>query len=101
MITEEGWTYLAQRLHLSPREVQIARGVMEDRTEHGIARELGISPHTVHTHLERVYRKLEVGSRVQLSVLLMRRFMELSADPGTPLPPICDRHARGECPYDE
>jgi DNA-binding CsgD family transcriptional regulator len=31
-----------------------------------IADHLGISPHTVHTHIERLYRKVGVASRVSL-----------------------------------
>ena len=39
--------------------------------ELAIASDLGISQHTVHTYLERVYRKLAVGSRVALVVRVM------------------------------
>jgi DNA-binding CsgD family transcriptional regulator len=34
--------------------------------EQGLASSLGISRHTVHTHIERLYRKLRVNSRSQL-----------------------------------
>jgi len=68
MPDETQWHGLACRLKLSPRELQIVRGVFRDKKERAIAAEYGISAHTVHTHLERLYRKLGVSSRVSLIV---------------------------------
>ncbi len=62
------WEHLSAALNLSPREVQVLRGIFDDRTEAGIAFDLGISPHTVHTHIERLYRKLGVASHCALVV---------------------------------
>lgn len=64
------WTAVCDRLGLSPREREIAMGVLIDEKELRIAQRLGISPHTVHTHTERLYHKLGVSSRVQLVVRL-------------------------------
>jgi DNA-binding CsgD family transcriptional regulator len=58
---------------LSERERQIAEAVFDDQKESVIAVHLGISSHTVHTHLERLYRKLGVTSRV---TLVSRVFVE-------------------------
>jgi len=63
LFCEAEWHCLAQALHLSRRELQIVRGIFNDRKEASIAQELGISAHTVHTYLERLYRKLGVRSR--------------------------------------
>ncbi|WP_428389932.1 response regulator transcription factor [Mucisphaera sp.] len=98
LISEENWAALRARLQLSEREVQIAQAVLEDRKELAIAMDLGISPHTVHTHLERLYRKLGVDSRLGLAVRLMRCQNELIAEPGSALKPVCARHAEGRCP---
>jgi len=49
------------------------QAVFDDQNESRIARSLGISAHTVHTHIERVYRKLGVSSRV---TLVVRVFVE-------------------------
>lgn len=50
-------------VHLTQREREILRLVVEGRTEARVAEALGISPHTVRTHLVRVYEKLDVRSR--------------------------------------
>lgn len=66
LLTRAEWDAAESALHLSGREREIAEAVFDDRTESAIARDLGISPHTVHTHVERLYRKLSVASRTQL-----------------------------------
>lgn len=68
LLCERTWGRVAHSLRLSPRELQIVRCVFDDLKELAIAAELGISPHTVHTHLERLYHKLDVSSRVELVV---------------------------------
>ena len=66
MFSEAGWAEIARALRLSRRELQIVRGVFDNRTEHAIAADAGMADGTVHTHLERLYRKLAVTTRVQL-----------------------------------
>jgi DNA-binding CsgD family transcriptional regulator/DNA-binding transcriptional ArsR family regulator len=51
---------------LSAREVEVARLVGERKSNKAIARDLGISPRTVGTHLSNIFRKLEVDSRTRL-----------------------------------
>lgn len=97
-VSREGWALLCRRLRLSAREAQIARCVIEDAKESAIADNLRISPHTVHTHMERLYEKLHVASRVQLVVLLVRRYLELTTEADSPLPPFCARRTAGRCP---
>lgn len=79
---------LARRLSLSPREVEVARGVLLDEKEFAIALNLGISVHTVHTHLERMYRKLGVSSRLQLAVELLRNSLPCSVGDAPPDCPL-------------
>jgi DNA-binding NarL/FixJ family response regulator len=76
IIADREWASLAERLRLAPREVQVIKGVFDDQKELVIADELGISPHTVHTYLERIYRKLAVDSRVSLVVRVMSEILE-------------------------
>ncbi len=51
---------------LSTREDQIARLYVDGLSYKEIARDLEISPATVRTHLNTIYRKLEVSSRIEL-----------------------------------
>jgi DNA-binding CsgD family transcriptional regulator len=66
LFSEEQWLVIADRLELSPRELQIVKLVFVDAQERSIAGELGVSAHTIHTQLKRLYRKLGVTSRVEL-----------------------------------
>jgi DNA-binding CsgD family transcriptional regulator len=52
-------------LGLSPRECEILALLASGRSNKELARDLGISPNTVKTHVARVYEKLEVQRRVQ------------------------------------
>jgi DNA-binding CsgD family transcriptional regulator len=38
-----------------------------------VARDLGISPHTVKTHLERIFEKLGASDRAQAVAIALRR----------------------------
>ena len=52
---------------LSQRELEIARLVARRKSNKAIAKELGISPRTVSTHLSNAFQKLEVSSRGELA----------------------------------
>jgi DNA-binding CsgD family transcriptional regulator len=52
-------------LGLSPRECEILERLAAGRSNKEMARDLGISPNTVKTHLARLYAKLDVQRRVQ------------------------------------
>ncbi len=98
VIPEAGWTALAASLGLAKRQLQIVRAVFEDTTEFAIAENLGVSQHTVHTHLERIHRRFQVHSRVELVLFLIAEFLRLTANGAAGLPPVCPRHAQGKCP---
>jgi DNA-binding CsgD family transcriptional regulator len=76
-LTGAVWEKLAQRFRLSRREIEVIRGVMIDQKESAIARQIGISPHTVHTYLEHTYVKLGVRSRATLVARIMYEFMAI------------------------
>jgi ATP/maltotriose-dependent transcriptional regulator MalT len=62
------WQDVCARLKLSERELEVVVGVFDDLKEAAIASRLGISAHTVHTHLERLYRKLGVNGRGRMII---------------------------------
>jgi DNA-binding NarL/FixJ family response regulator len=98
MFSEPVWREIARSLKLSGQELQIVRGVFNDYTESAIASQLCISPHTVHTHCERLYHKLGVTDRVKLVLRIMTEFLALTAAPGSLLPSICANRTAGHCP---
>ena len=57
---------------LTPREREVAVLVAEGLADRDIAERLHISHHTVSLYVRRIYRKLDVGSRVALTRLLLR-----------------------------
>jgi ATP/maltotriose-dependent transcriptional regulator MalT len=60
----------ADRDALTPQELQIAQLVAGGASNKEAAGAMFLSPKTIETHLSRVYRKLGVTSRTQLSVLM-------------------------------
>jgi DNA-binding NarL/FixJ family response regulator len=55
----------------SQRELQLLGALAQGRTNAGIARELGISPRTVESHLRRLFSRYAVSSRSQLLMLAL------------------------------
>ena len=65
---------------LTERELQVARLVVDRKTNPEIASELFLSQKTVETHLRNIFRKIGVSTRVELA-----RAVEL-AGPGANAP---------------
>ena len=57
---------------LTQRELQVARLVVDRRTNPEIARELFLSVKTIETHLRTIFRKLDVSSRHEVARLIER-----------------------------
>lgn len=72
---DSAWRQLSDSLRLSDREMQIVRLIFEDQKEESVALELGISPHTVNTYVQRLYGKLCVRSRVQLVLRVIGEYL--------------------------
>ena len=79
ILHSDTWDALIQHLHLSEREAEIVECILRHADdEPSIAARMNISSHTVHTHLERLYRKLEVSSRSQLVTTIFITYTTLN-----------------------
>jgi len=54
------------KLELTPRQAEVVFWLYEGQGEKQIAQRLGVSIHTVHARVKRVYRKLDVHDRAEL-----------------------------------
>ena len=82
LLTEAQWDSVAGALGLSQRELQIIQCIFDGEKEAGIARALDISAHTVHTHVERLYRKLGIGGRSELAIRVFAAYISLESGRG-------------------
>ena len=76
ILSDVQWVSLARSLQLSERELQIVQCIFDDYTGAGMARQLGISVHTINTHLERLYRKLHVNTRAGAVVRIFAEHLD-------------------------
>jgi DNA-binding CsgD family transcriptional regulator len=58
-------------LHLTPREADIAWGILAGRTSEEIASHLGISEQTVRNNLTAINRQLGTRDRLQIALVLL------------------------------
>ena len=79
VLTEAEWRSIAVSLGLAVREFQIVKSIFDGEKEAMIAESLDLSPHTVHTYIERLYRKLRVGSRCELLVRVFGEHLALKS----------------------
>ncbi len=68
---------------LTDRETDVVRLVASGASNKAIAKELGISPRTVTTHLSNVYKKLDIGSRSELAEIAPA-FLTAASQTGPP-----------------
>jgi DNA-binding NarL/FixJ family response regulator len=57
---------------LSAREMDILKGLVEGLDYRGLADKLFISPHTVRTHITKIYQKLHVSSKTQAVMVAVK-----------------------------
>jgi DNA-binding NarL/FixJ family response regulator len=61
-----------QGLPLSPREIEVLQRIASGSATKQVARDLGISLHTVKTHMERIFAKLGANDRAQAVAIAIR-----------------------------
>jgi DNA-binding CsgD family transcriptional regulator len=64
---------LAQEKSLTERELRMAQGILEGKSNKELAYELGIAENTVRNHIYNLYRKLGIQKRLDL-VLLVQKY---------------------------
>jgi DNA-binding CsgD family transcriptional regulator len=72
----DDWDEIRRTLRLSVREADIAALIIANASNGTIAQRLSISAHTVHSHLERLYRKLAICSREELITCVFRTYVQ-------------------------
>jgi DNA-binding CsgD family transcriptional regulator len=82
LLEPEEWERIRLSLKLSAREIQITQHIFDDDKTECIAMGLGISVHTVNTHLQRLYYKLDVRSRSQLVLRVFKNHLEHLGETG-------------------
>ena len=98
LLSDQAWARIAQSLKLSARELEIVRFDFDNLTDATIAANLRRSPHTIHSHMNRLFKKLGVTTRTQLAVRVFQEFMALTLSQMNSLPPICPDRVAGRCP---
>ena len=78
-LTKADWDAIARLLDLSDRQLEIVRHLIDGHNENAIGKRLGISSHTVHAHMNRLYKKIKVRSRGDLVVRVMVAYIARSA----------------------
>jgi DNA-binding CsgD family transcriptional regulator len=97
LLSDLAWHEIGRTLGITKRELQIVQSVFDNQHEADIAKRFKISPHTVHMHLNRLFKKLTVTSRTELVLRIMQEMVTLTLSETAVLPPICPRHQSGDC----
>lgn len=67
---------MASLVDLTPREIEILQRVKAGRTNKAIAAEFWITEKTVEFHLNRIYTKIGIRTRVSASIWAMQQGIE-------------------------
>lgn len=76
VVAPDEWRAIGVALGLTCRETEVVRGVFDGMAETASAAALDISVHTVHSHLQRIYRKTATRNRAALLVHVFTAHLE-------------------------
>lgn len=82
-LSDGDWVVIVRRLRLSLREGEVIRCLVCEQKDRVIAVQLGISTHTVRSHLERIFRKLGVHTRVGVVVAVFSEALKIVREGAT------------------
>jgi DNA-binding CsgD family transcriptional regulator len=71
-LSPSDWKNIARAMRLTPRELELARLLFEDNGRASIARQLGCKQETVRAHIDHIFEKLAVKSRLQFELRVVR-----------------------------
>jgi len=77
------WQHLRKKYNMTPREAQVARLVCCGYDNESLAVTLGIKSSTAKTHVQNIYRKLNVKNRISI---LLQFLLDLAQTPAPPHP---------------
>ena len=97
LLSDHAWLEIARTLNITKRGLQIVQAVFDNQHESEIAKRFKISPHTVHMHLNRLFKKLNVTSRTELVLRIVEQMVALTLSETAVLPPICPHQHTGDC----
>jgi DNA-binding CsgD family transcriptional regulator len=97
LLTDNAWLEIGRTLEITKRELQIVQSVFDNLSEVDIAKRFKLSPHTVHMHMNRLFKKLNVTSRTELVLRIVEQMIMLTLAETRVLPPICSLHQTGHC----
>ena len=97
LLTDHAWLEISRTLDLTKRELQIVQSVFDNQHEVEIAKCFKLSPHTVHMHMNRLFKKLTVTSRTELVLRIVEQMVALTLSKTAVLPPICPHQHTGDC----
>lgn len=66
------WNDIAKELNLSPQQKRIVELILRNACDKQIAAAMGRGKPTIRTHLDRIFRRLEVEDRGELVLLVFR-----------------------------
>jgi DNA-binding CsgD family transcriptional regulator len=96
LLTGQAWQQVEAALGLTQRELQMVQSVFDNLPEAGIARRFRISEHTVHTHLNRLFKKLAVTTRTGVVLRIMEQVLNSTLCETGRLSPTCHHHHNGD-----
>jgi len=97
ILSDHAWLEIGRTLDITKRGLQIVQAVFDNQHEADIAKRFKLSPHTVHMHMNRLFKKLNVTSRTELVLRIVEQMVALTLSETAVLPPICPHQNTGDC----